>query len=277
MRSTDRCERLTQSSRLRSGAASAVSTCMSTPSVSPTMPRGSRTPRSPSSEKPTGSEWTTCALGLQRLLARRPPSTRLMSASSTSWPPRLIVAEKVSLFSRPAETLTISEVDRQPGHALGRIDGQPDRLLGAVEVDDHAGLHAARLLVADADDLRPCGCGRGSSWLSSRGFSSRDHAADLARTDIEHGDDAGPLARAAVAVDRQASSYLRSSGLLAGLARSLSAASRCFSAASASAARRCGRQAAGRRRRCRATAAAVSRVQRDELGQRLLDARAPAA
>ena len=37
-----RWQRLMASSRLRSGASSAVTTCMSTPSVSPSMPRGSR-------------------------------------------------------------------------------------------------------------------------------------------------------------------------------------------------------------------------------------------
>ena len=77
-----------------------------------------------------------------------------MSASSTSWPPRLIVAAKVSLFSRPAVTIDDEGIDGQPGHALGSIDGKPDRLLGLSRSTIDAGLHAARFLVADADHLR---------------------------------------------------------------------------------------------------------------------------
>ena len=152
MRSTDRCERLMQSSRLRSGAASPVSTCMSTPSVSPTMPRGSRTPRSASSEKPTGSEWITSRSALSACLAPA-ASTRLMSASSTSWPPRLMVAEKVSLFSRPAVRLTISESTVSPAMRSAASTARRMRMLGTVEVDDDARLHALRFLVADADHL----------------------------------------------------------------------------------------------------------------------------
>ena len=74
-----------------------------------------------------------------------------------------MVAEKVSLCSRPAVTLTIRRIDRQPGHALGRIDGQPDRLLGPVEIDDDAGFDALRFLVADADHLEPGACGRAAA------------------------------------------------------------------------------------------------------------------
>ena len=48
-------------------------------------------------------------------------------------------------------------IDGQPGHPLGSVDRKPYRLLGLVEIDDHAGLHAARFLVADADDLRLVG------------------------------------------------------------------------------------------------------------------------
>ena len=81
------------------------------------------------------------------------------------------MAEKVSLFRRPAVILTISEIDRQPGHALGRIDGQPDRMLGTVEIDDNAGFDALRFLVPDADDLDRGACGRAAIWLSSRGLS----------------------------------------------------------------------------------------------------------
>ena len=85
-------------------------------------------------------------------------------------------------------------IDRQPRHALGGVDGEPDGLLGPVEIDDDARLHALRLLMADADHLDRCVRPR-SSLPSSRGLSLRDHAADLVRADIEHRQSAGPARR----------------------------------------------------------------------------------
>src|SRR5690606_21605173 len=81
-------------------------------------------------------------------------------------------------------------IDRQPGHALGRIHGQPDRLLGMVETDDDARLDAARTLVADADDLDAVRAARQPLALLAR-LEARDDAADLAGTDVENRDDAG--------------------------------------------------------------------------------------
>ena len=151
-------------------------------------------PRSPSSEKPVGSECTTSRSAFSACLAPA-ASTRLMSAASTSWPPRLIEAAKVSLFSRPAATLTIRESTVSPAmrsaastasriacSALSRSTTTPDftprdfwwpmpmtcDLMGA----------AAQQL-AFADRLQP-----------------GDHAAHLARADVEHGDDAGAARRA---------------------------------------------------------------------------------
>ena len=182
-----------QSSRLRSGAASPVSTCMSTPSASPTMPRGSRTPRSPSSEKPTGSECTTSRSAFSACLAPA-ASTRLMSASSTSWPPRLIVAEKISLFSRPAVRLTISESTVSP--AMRSAASTASRMACS-----------ARSRSTTTPDFTPCDfwwpmpmtwtwCVRPRRiWLSLARLQLGDHAADLARADIEHRDDAGAARR----------------------------------------------------------------------------------
>ena len=63
-------------------------------------------------------------------------------------------------------------------------------MLGAVEVDDDAGLHAVRFLVADADDLHLVGAAAQHLALAARA-QLRDDAADLAGADVEHRDDAG--------------------------------------------------------------------------------------
>ena len=44
-------------------------------------------------------------------------------------------------------------IDRDAGAAFGGVDRKPDRLLGGVEIDDHARLDAARTLVAEAEHL----------------------------------------------------------------------------------------------------------------------------
>ena len=90
--------------------------------------------------------------------------------------------------------MTISEFDGQPGHALGSVDGKTYRLLGLVEIDDHAGLHAARFLVADADDLRLVRAATQQLAFADR-LQPRDHAAHLARADVEYGDNAGAARR----------------------------------------------------------------------------------
>ena len=67
-------------------------------------------------------------------------------------PPTVTLAEKVSLVSRPQETLTMRP-DRDLGHALGGVDRLPDRLLGRVEIDDDARLDAARARGGEAEHL----------------------------------------------------------------------------------------------------------------------------
>ena len=108
-------------------------------------------------------------LGLERRLAPA-ASTLLMSAASTSWPPRSIVAEKISLFSRPAEMLTIRLSTVRPAMRSAASTASRTALLGLVQIDDDAGLDAARLLVADADHLDLVRAAA-QDRLSSRGFS----------------------------------------------------------------------------------------------------------
>ncbi len=103
-----------------------------------------------------------------------------------------MLAEKLSLLRRPAEMLTIIEFDRQAGHALRGIDGEADRLLGSIQIDDDAGFDAARFLVTDTEDFDAVGTARQMGALLTR-TQTRDDAAYLARTNIKNCQGAGPL------------------------------------------------------------------------------------
>ena len=105
MASTPRWQCSTASIRLRVAAASTVTTCMSTPSRLPSMPRGSRMLRVSSSAKPIGSECSTARPS--RTEWRLPAaSTRSVSASFAVEPRKWTVAANCSLAMRPAETET---------------------------------------------------------------------------------------------------------------------------------------------------------------------------
>ena len=84
-------------------------------------------------------------------------------------------------------------VDLHAGHALGGVDGEADGGLGLLHVDDLAGLHAARALVADAENAAAVrAAARGLAGFDR--IEPRNKADDLARTDIQHGQN-GALAR----------------------------------------------------------------------------------
>ncbi len=93
----------------------------------------------------------------QRLAARRLPERDGCPRSSTGGRATLTAAWKGCGAQPPAGEVDDHRLDFDLGHPLGRIDGQPDRLLGGLEIDDRAALQAARALVADADDLRRVG------------------------------------------------------------------------------------------------------------------------
>ena len=90
-------------------------------------------------------------------------------------------------------------LDGDPGHALGRVDGEADRLLGGVEIGDDARLDAARALMADAEHLDRVGASRAAPRPIPRAHGSQppDQAADLARADVENRDDGGAPRQAA--------------------------------------------------------------------------------
>src|SRR5229473_6293477 len=66
---------------------------------------------------------------------------------------------------------------RFTGHLLGGVYGIADRIGGGIEIDDRSALHAARDLMADAEDARLV-------------FDPRDEAADLGRADVDRRDHA---------------------------------------------------------------------------------------
>ena len=79
--------------------------------------------------------------------------------------------------------------DGDLGHALGRVDGEPDRLLRLVEIDDDAGLDAARTGRREAEHFHRMHAA--AERLAVARLQPRDHAADLGRADVEHGDGRG--------------------------------------------------------------------------------------
>ena len=79
--------------------------------------------------------------------------------------------------------------DLDAGHALGRVDGETDRVLRLFHVHHGAALDAARALVADAEDAAPVGAaGQGVGSLGR--VQLGDQAGDLGRADVEHAQDA---------------------------------------------------------------------------------------
>ena len=89
----------------------------------------------------------------------------------------------------PARDVDVNVVDGALGHALRCIDGEPDGALGLVHIDDRARAHAARQLVAHAQNLEAVLLlGVGGAVLGRHGFG--DEAADLGRADVEGGDEA---------------------------------------------------------------------------------------
>src|SRR5690349_23850493 len=82
--------------------------------------------------------------------------------------------------ARPGVTpgkATDDPLDGLPGHHLGCVDGGANRIPGRFEIDDGTAAHAARDLMADADDAR-------------LRLDPSDEAADLSRADIERCDQA---------------------------------------------------------------------------------------
>ncbi len=80
-------------------------------------------------------------------------------------------------------------LDSDAGHAFGRVDGRADASLGAVEMGDHAGLKAFGARVIEAEHLELNGIALALEPIGNR-RGLGDQAADLARADVERGDDA---------------------------------------------------------------------------------------
>jgi len=79
-------------------------------------------------------------------------------------------------------------VDCQACHTLGCIDSQTNDAFNGIQIGDDTGLHTARTLVANTDDLNLVGTTRQHfGFLTWR--QTTDHADDLGRADIQHGND----------------------------------------------------------------------------------------
>ncbi|MNY02765.1 hypothetical protein D3C86_1353500 [compost metagenome] len=85
-------------------------------------------------------------------------------------------------------------VDGKSRHTLGRIDRKTDHAFQRVKISNHAGFHATRTLVANADDFHLVGAARQDFTLLTR-RQPADHAHDLGRTDIQHRNDVAALGR----------------------------------------------------------------------------------
>ena len=93
------------------------------------------------------------------------------------------------------------DLDRR--HALGAIDGLTDGFLGLRQIDHAAGLHAARAGMAEADHFDGVGPAR-QHLLRRMRPQPRDQAGDLARSDIERGDERAAPRRDRLHLRRQA-------------------------------------------------------------------------
>ena len=171
------------SSRLRSGGCVGGDDVHVDAERSPTMPRGSRDAAF-AVERIADRQRMDHRAPVAHRMAAPAPSTRSISASSASWPPRSTLAEKALALQPAGGDVDDQRVDRDPRHALGRVDGKPDGLLGRVEIDDDAGLDAARALVAEAEHLDAVRAAAQRLAVIAR-LQPRDQAADLGRADVE--------------------------------------------------------------------------------------------
>ena len=110
-------------------------------------------PRLPSIEKPTGIEWITVAVGRFLDAVAVIEHARIVAVAD------LAAVEAISALTRreapkPPEMLTTRFADLLAGHLLGGVDRGEDRVARRLDIDDHAVAHAARDLMADADDAR---------------------------------------------------------------------------------------------------------------------------
>ena len=92
----------------------------------------------------------------------------------------------VALRSQPpAGHVDDDAADLDAGHALGRVDRRGARLLRRLKIDDRAALHAARALMADAENLAAMGApAQRLGRLHRR--QAGDQAHDLGGADVEH-------------------------------------------------------------------------------------------
>lgn len=88
-------------------------------------------------------------------------------------------------FETASRNIHDEAIDGQASHALGRIYRKADRLLGRIKVDNDAGFHAARTLMADAQHFHAMG----ASWQQRAAFMRAqpcDDTGNLARPNVQN-------------------------------------------------------------------------------------------
>ncbi len=120
--------------------------------------------------------------------------TRVTSAAVTA-PPLISAAASTSWPLQPARRdRQQNRLDPDLGHPLGQSHRVPDRLFAFGEIHHRAGLDAARLDLAVADQLD--GMASAAQSLARRArLQPRDHAGNLAGADIERRHQRGALLR----------------------------------------------------------------------------------
>ena len=108
-----------------------------------------------------------------------------MSCSPTALPRSADLGVVELRGEPPAGHVDDDAVDLDARHPLGGVDGEADRVLGGVEIDDRAGLDAARALMADAQHLAAMGAPAQRVGALHR-RQPRDQADDLRGADVEH-------------------------------------------------------------------------------------------
>ncbi len=78
--------------------------------------------------------------------------------------------------------------DLDPGHPLGRVDREPGRMLGRLQIDDRSALDPVRALMADAENLAAVGAPAQRGRRLHR-VEPRDQTDDFRGADVENRED----------------------------------------------------------------------------------------
>ena len=130
--------------------------------------------------------------------------TRCTSPSLTGCRGRRPAASKCSRAEPSAGQVDDHRLDLDLRHPLGRVDGLADRAFGGLEIDDRRRPSARASAGGRCRGCAPGGCGRAACRGSPSAGQLGDEADDLARADVEHGQDRALARRQRLQAWRQA-------------------------------------------------------------------------